>query len=92
MYDDGVANEFERAHQKGLTRGFDLGWSYKGRFDRQLVQDKMNKIRAEQELIKDKPRTARYRSLQLKYDTLLELVGEMKSHPNNRENITFNSW
>ena len=92
MYDDGVANEFEHAHQKGLTRGFDLGWSYKGRFDRQLVQDKMNKIRREQELIKDKPRTIRYRSLQLKLDTLQEIMDEMKNHPNNRENITFNAW
>ena len=92
MYDDGVANEFEHAHQKGLTRGFDLGWSYKGKFDRQLVQDKMNKIRAEQELIKDKPRTTRYRSLQLKHDTLQEIMNEMKNHPNNRENITFNAW
>ncbi len=92
MYDDGIANEHEQAHQKGLTRGFDLGWSYKGRFDRQIVQDKMNKIRAEQEVIKDKPKSIRYRSLQLKHDTLLELLNEMKNHPNNRENITFNTW
>ena len=39
MYDDGIANEFEEAHQKGLRRGFDLGWSYKGRFDRSIIED-----------------------------------------------------
>lgn len=39
IYDDGVSNEFENAHQKGLRRGFDLGWSYKGRFDRAILRD-----------------------------------------------------
>ena len=39
MYTDGLNNDFEYAHQKGLTRGFDLGWSYKGRFDREVVLD-----------------------------------------------------
>ena len=44
-YDDGIANEFENAHQKGLRRGFDLGWSYKGRFDRQLIQDTIDELK-----------------------------------------------
>ena len=39
MYDDGIDNEFEQAHQRGLSRGFDLGWSYKGRFDRAILLD-----------------------------------------------------
>lgn len=92
MYDDGIANEHELAHQKGLTRGFDLGWSYKGRFDRQIIQDKMNELIVEQELIRDKPKSIRYRTLQLKHDTLYELLCELKNNPNNRENITFNAW
>ena len=44
MYNDGISNEFEQAHQKGLTRGFDLGWSYKGRFDRQLIMDRIEEL------------------------------------------------
>lgn len=39
IYDDGINSEFELAHQKGLKRGFDLGWSYKGRFDRSILRD-----------------------------------------------------
>tara|TARA_B100000676_G_C17954815_1_gene774110 strand:- start:516 stop:743 length:228 start_codon:yes stop_codon:yes gene_type:complete len=42
MFDNGINNEHEMAHQKGLSRGFDLGWSYKGRYYRQMVQDMLN--------------------------------------------------
>ena len=45
MYNDGINNDFEHAHQKGLRRGFDLGWSYKGRFDRQIIRDGNKKTR-----------------------------------------------
>jgi hypothetical protein len=47
MYDDGINNDFEAAHQKGLRRGFDLGWSYKGRFDRILIEDEIAKLQKE---------------------------------------------
>ena len=42
LFDNGINNEFEEAHQKGLHRGFDLGWSYKGRYYRQMVRDMLN--------------------------------------------------
>ena len=92
MYDDGVANEHELAHQKGLTRGFDLGWSYKGRFDRQIVQDKITEIKLELDKLTDKTKTVKYRELQVKYTVLNELMNNLKNHPNNRENVTFNAW
>ena len=44
MYNDGIENEFEETHQKGLRRGFDLGWSYKGRFDRQIIDDMVSEL------------------------------------------------
>ena len=44
MYNGGINNDFEHAHQKGLRRGFDLGWSYKGRFDRQIIRDEIKKL------------------------------------------------
>ena len=47
MYNDGISNDFEHAHQKGLRRGFDLGWSYKGRFDRQIIRDEIKKLENE---------------------------------------------
>ena len=42
MFDNGINNEHQTAHQQGLQRGFDLGWSYKGRYYRQMVQDMLN--------------------------------------------------
>ena len=39
MFDDGIHNDYEEAHQKGFHRGFDLGWSYKGRHDRSIIED-----------------------------------------------------
>lgn len=81
MLDDGIHNDFEEAHQKGLRRGFDLGWTYKGGFDRQIIKDKINKLN------KKKTNEASCQILILK-----KVLQEMKSHSNNRENITFNSW
>ena len=48
MYNDGINNEFEEAHQKGLRRGFDLGWSYKGRFDREIIAQAITRYKARQ--------------------------------------------
>jgi len=89
MYDNGINNEFEGAHQRGLTRGFDLGWSYKGRFDRQIVQDHINKL--EEKL--SKANTGRQKlNYKQRIFALNQVLRELKEHPNNRENITFGSW
>lgn len=80
MYDDGIANEHEHAHQKGLTRGFDLGWSYKGRFDRQLIRDMI------EELDKKTPRDS------YAINVLNKTLTALKEHPSNRENITLNTF
>tara|TARA_Y100000589_G_scaffold292597_1_gene296859 strand:+ start:967 stop:1215 length:249 start_codon:yes stop_codon:yes gene_type:complete len=82
MLNDGSSNEFEQAHQKGLQRGFDLGWSYKGRFDRQLISDKIESLKNEKPTSTNKT----------KMRTLIDVLNTLKSHPNNRENITINSW
>jgi hypothetical protein len=76
MFDDGIDNDFEKAHQSGLTRGFDLGWSYKGKFDRQLIKDKISKL--ESETPKDTY------AINVLHDTLTML----RDHDNNREFIT----
>ena len=89
MFDDGINNEFEQAHQKGLNRGFDLGWSYKGRFDRQIIQDEINSLEKQCDKVAD-PET-RLRLLSQK-DCLRRVLSQIKNHPSNRENITFNSW
>tara|TARA_Y100001938_G_C7784873_1_gene279706 strand:+ start:106 stop:348 length:243 start_codon:yes stop_codon:yes gene_type:complete len=80
MFNDGISNEFEEAHQKGLTRGFDLGWSYKGRFDRQIIRDEINKLQKSK-----RPNKSAIQALQ-------GVLANMVKHPNNKENITFNSW
>jgi len=80
MFNDGIGNEFEEAHQKGLTRGFDLGWSYKGKFDRQIIRDEINKLQKSK-----RPNKSATQALQ-------SVLAKMVKHPNNRENITFNSW
>ncbi len=80
MFDDGINNNFEEAHQKGLSRGFDLGWSYKGRFDRQIIRDEINKLQKS----KRPNKTA--------IQTLQNILHTITNHPNNRENITINSW
>jgi hypothetical protein len=80
MYDDGIGNEFENAHQKGLRRGFDLGWSYKGRFDRQLIRDTIR------ELEEKYPKDA------YAINVLKKMEKTLRDHPNNREGITLNSF
>ena len=80
MYNDGIHNDFEQAHQKGLTRGFDLGWSYKGRFDRQLIQDTID------ELNNKKPKDS------YAIQVLERMKQALARHPNNREGVIFNSF
>lgn len=80
MYDDGINNEHELAHQKGLTRGFDLGWSYKGRFDRQLIRDMI------EELDKKTPRDS------YAINVLNKTLTALKEHPSNRENVNINTF
>lgn len=72
IYDDGIGNEFEHAHQKGLTRGFDLGWSYKGRFDRQLIREHVDSLP-----VNSNKRKFAY-----------ELINMLRDNNNNREFIT----
>ena len=89
MFDDGINNEFEKAHQQGLTRGFDLGWSYKGRFDRQIIQDEINVLEKKYKKTSDSKSKLKI----LAQKTILQkILISIKKHPNNRENITFNSW
>jgi len=80
-YDDGIANEFEFTHQKGLRRGFDLGWSYKGRFDRQIIQDLI-----------DSYDLADRDSHAIAIDVLRRALKTLAEHPSNGENITINSF
>tara|TARA_B100000085_G_scaffold196227_1_gene179945 strand:- start:294 stop:527 length:234 start_codon:yes stop_codon:yes gene_type:complete len=77
MFDNGINNEFEEAHQKGLQRGFDLGWSYKGRYYRQMVRDMLTK--------KNYLNTSGE-------ETLKKLLSKMEKDKDNREDITINSW
>jgi hypothetical protein len=74
MFDDGVENQFEHAHQTGLKRGFDLGWSYKGQFDRSLLRDMISKLDPKRD------------SVQIKH--LYGAIEFLKKHKNNREFIT----
>tara|TARA_A200000159_G_C7116769_1_gene253044 strand:- start:297 stop:527 length:231 start_codon:yes stop_codon:yes gene_type:complete len=76
MFDNGINNEFEEAHQKGLRRGFDLGWSYKGRYYRQMIKDMLN----------DKD------YLNSGSKTLKRLLNKMENDEDNRENITINTF
>lgn len=89
MYDDGISNEHEHAHQTGLTRGFDLGWSYKGRFDRQIIQDHIDQL--EIQYNSKKSPEVKLKILAQK-EILRQVLRDLKQHPNNRENITFNSF
>lgn len=74
MFDNGVENKFEHAHQTGLTRGFDLGWSYKGRFDRSILRDYIEQLDPKGDKVKIKH--------------LKEAVELLNKHRNNREFIT----
>jgi len=86
MYDDGIANEFEEAHQKGLRRGFDLGWSYKGRFDREIIAQAITFYKEKQGELKTKGKM--YHAYQFKITALTEMSQELKGHSSNREDIT----
>tara|TARA_R100000808_G_C2140639_1_gene148462 strand:+ start:1838 stop:2107 length:270 start_codon:yes stop_codon:yes gene_type:complete len=89
MYNNGINNDFEKAHDKGLRRGFDLGWSYKGRFDRQIIQD----IIEELEEKRVKANTTRQKmNIKMQIFSLTKALNILENHPNNRENITLNSW
>ena len=89
MFDNGINNEFEEAHQKGLHRGFDLGWTYKGRFDRQIIQQHIDKL----EYKSEKANTEKHRlNCKQQIFALKQALKEIKEHSCNRENITFNSW
>ena len=89
MYDDGINNDFEKAHDKGLRRGFDLGWSYKGRFDRSIIEDMIKTLDKQYEQC---PRVEGKRKILNQVEILRQILKEIKEHPNNRENITLNSW
>ena len=90
MYDDGVSNEFEEAHQKGLRRGFDLGWSYKGRFDREIISQAIERYKERQGKLRTQGKM--YHAYQFKITALTEICQELESHSSNRENTTINSW
>ena len=89
MYNDGIANEFESAHQKGLRRGFDLGWSYKGRFDREIISQTLARYKEKQSKLKTHGKM--YHAYQFKITALTEILQEIKNHSANRENITIES-
>jgi hypothetical protein len=90
MFNDGINNDFEKAHNKGLQRGFDLGWTYKGRFDRILIEEAIKRYKDRQGKLKTKGKM--YSAYQFKITALVEVLHELRVHSNNRENITFNSW
>ena len=78
MFDNGLNNECDAAHQKGLSRGVDLGWSYKGRYYRQMVRDLLLEVE-------------KYPNMRAK-TALQRLLNKMERDANNKENITINSW
>lgn len=85
MFNDGINNDFENAHQKGLERGFDLGWSYKGEFDRSIIIGHIEKLEKQYNRISNPDRKLQI----LSQKTILrQIYKEMKNHPNNRERIT----
>ena len=88
MYNDGINNEFEEAHQKGLRRGFDLGWSYKGRFDRSIIEDMIETLDKQYEQC---PRAEGRRKILDQVEILRQILKKLKDHPNNREDIAINS-
>jgi len=90
MYNNGISNEFEEAHQKGLRRGFDLGWSYKGRFDREIISQAIERYKERQGKLRTQGKM--YHAYQFKITALTEIAQELESHLSNRENTTINSW
>ena len=85
MFDDGIANEFEAAHNKGLRRGFDLGWTYKGQFDRSIIRGHIEQIDKQEKKLSDPEIKLRLLSQK---DLLRNILDEMENHPCNNENIT----
>lgn len=85
MFDDGIANEFEEAHNKGLKRGFDLGWTYKGEFDRSIIRGHIEQIDKQEKKVSDPEWKLRYSSQK---SILRQILNEMKNHACNRENIS----
>jgi len=85
MFDDGIANEFEAAHNKGLKHGFDLGWTYKGQFDRSIIRGHIEQIDKQAKKVSDPEWKLRYSSQK---EILRNILNEMKNHPCNNENIT----
>ena len=90
MFNNGISNEFEEAHQKGLRRGFDLGWSYKGSFDREIISQAIARYKERQGKLRTQGKM--YHTYQFKITTLTEILKDLKGHSSNRENITINSW
>lgn len=84
MFEDGISNEFEEAHQKGLNRGFDLGWSYKGQFDRSIIHGHLEQLEKRCKKISDPEIKLRILSQK---DILREALRSMEEHPCNRERI-----
>jgi hypothetical protein len=84
MFDDGIENEFEQAHQKGLNRGFDLGWTYKGQFDRAIIRGHLEKLDKQYKKISDPEVGLRILSQK---DTLRAVLRQIEEHPCNREKI-----
>ena len=85
MFDDGIANEFEAAHNKGLRRGFDLGLTYKGQFDRSIIRGHIEQIDKQEKKLSDPEIKLRLLSQK---DLLRNILDEMENHPCNNENIT----
>lgn len=85
MFDDDIANEFEAAHNKGLKRGFDLGWTYKGQFDRSIIRGHIEQIDKQEKKVSDPEWKLRYSSQK---QILRNILNEIKNHPFHRENIT----
>ena len=76
MFDTGIHNDFEEAHQKGLNRGFDLGWTYKGQFDRSIIRSHVDKLSRNKNVNADKIKL------------LEKVLKDMIEHPCNIENKT----
>lgn len=73
MFNDHIHNLHEEAHRRALQKGFDLGWTYKGEFDRSIIRDEIQKAQNK----KDK-----------KSELILKsLLYKIKNHKCNRENI-----
>lgn len=85
MFDNGIANEFEEAHNKGLKRGFDLGWTYKGQFDRSIIRGHIENIERQCKKVSDPECKLRYLSQK---DVLRNILKEIENHPCNNEHIT----